>query len=144
MTRYFIPIFLVFFPFSLQAAQLYLAPDPGQSKAGREIRVEIKIRSKELVNAFDISLLYSSETLEFIKSETEKSLINLWIQKPKTEGLGKISLLGGKIGGFEGEGALAKLVFKIKAPGKVFLKFSENSLVLKHDGYGTPAPIVFK
>jgi len=142
MKRYFIPIFLALLPFSLQAAQLYLTPSSGQLKIGREFTVEIKVKSEEPVNAFGITLFYSPETLEFVKSGEKNSLINLWIQKPKAEkSEGEITLLGGKIGGFEGDGVLTKLVFKVKASGKATLKLSESSLVLKHDGYGTPAII---
>src|SRR3989344_5985897 len=142
MKRYFIHIFLALLPFSLQAAQLYLTPSSGQLKIGREFTVEIKVKSEEPVNAFGITLFYSPETLEFVKSGEKNSLINLWIQKPKAEkSEGEITLLGGKIGGFEGDGVLTKLFFKKKSAGKTLLNLAKVTSVPKHAGCGPPAII---
>ena len=85
----------------------------------------------------------SPEKVRPVAFKDKNSLINLWVQKPAAASAGKIFLTGGKISGFAGNGILAEITFRAEAPGAVSLILSPDSLVLRHDGYGTPEPTSF-
>ena len=129
--------------FRLYAAEIYVSPEKGKFRVGETIKVELRLSSLELVNAFEIILFYPPEKVRPVAFKNKNSLINLWVQKPAAASAGKIFLTGGKISGFAGNGILAEITFRAEAPGAVSLILSPDSLVLRHDGYGTPEPTIF-
>ena len=143
-----LPLFLLVFlafPLHLRAAEVYFAPAGRRfERVGDILRLEVRVSSNETLNAFELTIFYPPEKLKLLKINEKKSLINLWVKKPSAwPKEGKIFFTGGKIGGFKGDGLLAEIIFQPKEPGKARLTFSQESLILRHDGLGTPEPTSF-
>lgn len=143
-SKIFLSAILFLLPiFRLSAAEIYISPEKDKFRVGETIKVELRLSSLELVNAFEIILFYPPEKVRPVAFKDKNSLINLWVKKPAVASAGKIFFTGGKIGGFRGDGLLAEITFRAEAPGAASLTFSPDSLVLRHDGLGTIEPTNF-
>ena len=103
----------------------------------------------ENVNAFDVSLSYSSN-LTFIGSNDGSSIVNLWVEKPNVKTGGTVNFSGIIPGGFSGlvnpmnldpinnqkPGLLTELIFVGNSEGTSFVNFNKQT-TLANDGLGT-------
>jgi len=138
-------LFVAISGLSVEAAQVYLLPQTADFGVDETFISELRLNTEgENLNAFDITILYPPDILEVVELIEGRSLINLWIERPSySPEEGRIFLQGGRIGGFSGEGLLVKILFRGKETGDGLVTFAPSSLLLKHDGQGTPALGIF-
>jgi hypothetical protein len=115
---------------------LYFSLSSSDLAPGSEFTAVLFLDSPLPVNAFDIKISYSPETLEFLNYNNGDSIVSIWQSNPKAVA-GNIGLQGGIFSAFQGkEGKIIKLKFKVIAENKVSLFVAKNNLYLA-DGQGT-------
>ena len=145
--RYFIFFICVFFSYSICVAPTSAAIVKIESEV-KTLRVEdmfsvevILDTELQTVNAFETSIVFPRELLEYAASNEGESVLNLWIEKPNYNGVDTISFSGIVPGGFmQVHAPILTLTFKVIKEGQANIE-SVDSLLLLHDGLGTPTPV---
>lgn len=123
-----------------QKASLYFFPSTGSFFVDEIFPVEVRVNSGGvLINAADGIIVFDPQKLEVVKITTEKSVFNLWVQKPTfSNQQGIINFSGGVLPpSFNGPaGNIFTVHFKAKNGGQTNLTISQAS-VLADDGKGT-------
>lgn len=148
-----ITIFTIFFILNLFlinktfAANLILIPSKNLVGTGEQFYVDLMLNPEgESVNTINGSISFSSDSISFIRAEEGKSMVNLWVEKPKLEG-NKLIFSGVMSSGFSGvidpfkpeaklPGLIIRLVFETKTKGEAVFSSDIFSLNL-NDGLGT-------
>lgn len=103
-----------------------------------EFAVPVFIESSEPVNAFSVTVFYSSDELEFVGARTNDSLVDVWTKGPEGAAVGVIALEGGMQSPFVGTGGtITELIFRTKVShgeGRITLR---EPTLYKADGQGT-------
>ncbi len=119
------------------APQIYFQTPKENYNLGDEITVAIFINSVEPVNALQVELGFSANTLDFESFNTNDSIVELWRASPILLGGGIARLEGGIPKSFSGKnGEVAKLIFKAKEGGAAEL-FFRTANIYAADGLGT-------
>lgn len=151
--RVFVALLVVCIPILTRGASLYFTVPRDVVFVGEDFEVSLMLDTEgESVNAIEGTVLFPSETLVLDGIETGASVIDLWIVSPR-EDADEVSFLGVVPGGFVGvrepgtqrllPGIIATLLVKAEQAGTA--EFSvQDAQVLKHDGVGTPLPVIAK
>lgn len=147
------------------AATLSIDPEiltvgPGDTFIGT---IRLDTSQDECVNAVSIELYYPSDWMNASAVSKGESLLTLWADEPFVDREhGRVFLSGGIPAGYCGRvqgdpgktNILAKIIFSIPgnmiggkvATGEIPLAitFGSSTRVLLNDGFGTPAPLMFK
>ena len=93
----------------------------------------------EIVNAFDLTLLFPPDRLQLVSPSTGKSIAEVWTGPPQFNNrTGEIKFQGGVPGGVNvSQGLIARLTFRVRQVGVAVVKVGDESVVLLHDGKGT-------
>lgn len=140
-------LLFLFWAFKCQGAILYFEPSKGEYSKDDVFLVDLKINTeKEKINAAQIELVFPPEKLQVVAISQGGSIFALWPEPPSfSNEKGKISFVGGIPLGFEGEGKIVSIAFKVISSEKEIsfaeVNFSENSQVLLNDGFGTKAKL---
>lgn len=145
-------LFLIsnFWAFKARAAILYFEPKAGDYSRGDVFLVNLKIDTdREKINAGQVELLFPNDKLEVIEISQGNSIFTFWPQPPSfSNESGKITFVGGLPLGFEGEGKILTIAFRVifSENEKSFaeINFSPESQVLLNDGQGTKAKLETK
>lgn len=133
------------------AATLTIIPSKNMVGIGEQFYVDIMLNPEgQSVNTISGTIFYSNENISFIRAEDSKSMVNLWIEKPKQDG-NKISFAGVMPNGFNGvidpfnpkeklPGPIVRLIFEPKNQGEINFSTSSFSLNL-NNGLGTAISI---
>lgn len=130
-----------------QAVILYLEPKEGNFSKGDVFLVNLMVNTeKEKINAAKIELVFPPEKLEVVEIIKGNSIFSFWPEEPSfSNQKGLVSFIGGVPLGFEGEGKILSVAFKVNfsenETGFAEINFSENNQVLKNDGLGTETKI---
>lgn len=136
-------LLFLFWALKCQGAILYFEPSKGEYSKDDVFLVELKINTeKERINAAQIELIFPPEKLEVVEISQGSSIFTLWPEPPSfSNEKGKISFVGGVPLGFEGEGKIISIAFKVISSEKEIsfaeINFSKDSQVLLNDGRGT-------
>lgn len=133
--------------YSAQAAELYAGSAYEQIHEGQDFSVEWYLDTQgESINTIDITLEFTSETLEVTDVSYGNSLVNLWVQQPIYDNTsGTIQLTGASPGGWANTRVpLFRTSLKAVRAGKADIRIRNTSRVLKNDGNGTAATLQFK
>jgi hypothetical protein len=129
------------------AATLTLNPSKESLGIGEQFYVDLMLDPEgQSVNTIRGSVSFASDKVSFVRVEDGKSLVNLWVEKPKLEG-NTIGFAGVISNGFDGvidpfnqshklPGLIIRLIFEAENPGQVDFSTSTFSLNL-NDGLGT-------
>lgn len=120
-----------------------LEPTGGTRVVGETFVTTLKIKSTAPVNVFKGLLTFDPDKLTVQSIDYNTSIADLWAEEPwYSNGDGTINFTGGTTahGGFTGEGTLITITFTAENPGEALVKMSDMR-VLRHDGFGTEAPI---
>lgn len=102
----------------------------------QEFFITVSVTAHVPINAIDLNITYSEDTLEIISVDTGRSVITLWTETPYARD-GKIYLTGGTFRkGFLGEHEVARIKVRAKEAGDARL-FVSNSQFIAGDGQGT-------
>ncbi|MCI0542617.1 cohesin domain-containing protein [bacterium] len=127
-------------PSLASASILSLSPSTGTFEAGGVLESSILLDSEgQMVNALNIELRFPAEKLQLITPTTGNSIISLWTSQPTVNNeTGILRIQGVTPGGMNvSRGLVTNLRFRVKAPGEAFIKFTDETRVLLHDGAGT-------
>lgn len=146
--RYVIFLICIFISYtscvtSISAAILKIETDVKTLRVGDVFSVEIIVDTEsQTVNALETNIVFPSELLEFVASDEGESVLNLWIEKPNYNGVNTISFSGIAPGGFMHDHVpVLALTFKVIKEGQANIE-SVDSLLLLHDGFGTPGQVM--
>lgn len=119
------------FPARAGTAGLYLTPASGSYILGQGFSVKIVVvTGGEYINAVSTNLSYPTDLLEVRGVSTNGSFITIWAEN--NVGDGNIRVSGGlPTPGFNGEGLIATVNFKVLKPGQASIRFDEGTLVLR-------------
>lgn len=120
-----------------------LEPTSGTRIVGETFVTTLKIKSTTPVNVFKGLLVFDESKLTVTSIDYNTSIADLWAEEPwYSNGDGTINFTGGTTarGGFVGEGILITITFTAKNPGEAMVAL-EDMRVLRHDGFGTEAPL---
>lgn len=137
------------FPAITKAAILYLLPQSQTIYQGDSFVVIVRVDTEgEDINAIEGHLNFPQDKLEIIDTGKGGSVLSLWPKEPfYSNQTGEISFTGGIPGGFQGQGELLSIIFRvlprIVPRESASITFKEDSKVLLHDGKGTPAKLSF-
>jgi hypothetical protein len=120
-----------------------LEPAGGTRMVGETFVTTVKVKSTTPVNVFKGLLEFDPDKLTVTSIDYNTSIADLWAEEPwYSNGDGTINFTGGTTdrGGFVGEGTLITITFTAKGLGEAHVKLTDMR-VLRHDGFGTEAPI---
>src|SRR3989344_546935 len=136
-------IFYFLFSHSVSSAdnpRIYFEAPVKQVAPGSEFTVKVLVDTPQPINAIDIDINYSQDTLELVSLNNSKSIIDFWQGGPQNPPAGNpINLQGGSINPFTGSGGkIITLNFRAKKEGRANLSFAKSDLYYA-DGKGTRA-----
>ena len=136
-------IFYFLFSHSVSAAnnpRIYFETAVKQVAPSSEFTVKILLDAPQPINAIDVDIDYSQDTLELISLNNSKSIIDFWQGGPQNLSAEKtVNLRGGSIDPFTGSGGkIITLNFRAKKEGRANLSFAKSNLYYA-DGKGTRA-----
>ena len=132
---------------SVEAAVLYLSPQSQTVYQGESFLVEVRTDTEEEdINAIEGHLNFPQDKLEIIDIGKGGSILNLWPKEPfYSNQTGEISFIGGIPGGFQGQGGLLSIIFRVNprvTPREsASITFKDDSKILLNDGKGTPTQL---
>ena len=149
---------LSFFPFTSEAARIYLEPVSKEVNLNDTFLVNIRIDNEgECINAVDVKIAYDNKAIGAVDFSRGESVLTLWVEAPTIDhSAGIISFSGGIPGGYCGRivgdpglsNILGKIAFSTSghriegSPGDVAqVEILPSSKVLLNDGLGTPADL---
>lgn len=158
LKKYFLVTLFILAPFRIHAAELYFLPSTEKVGPGDSFYVDVMIDVEECINTVSAEIEFPSQYFSLADFFTGESILSLWIEKPETADLERLSrdgilkFSGGIPGGYCGKivgdpGAsniLGRMVFRatanfpeiaIDAPATI--NFSKNNQIFLNDGFGT-------
>ncbi|MDO8493136.1 MAG: cohesin domain-containing protein [bacterium] len=137
-------LLVVVSPFKTEASRLYFEPASISAGVGSVVKVQVLLdSSSEKINALEVAVKYPSGVLRLKDWNDGNSIINLWIQAPKTE-KGAVIFQGVIPGGYQGaKGLLLTLNFEVISRGSGTVTFEKTTQALLNDGRGTSAALKF-
>jgi hypothetical protein len=149
--KYFLPLFLllslILIPRVADAASMVLQHAP-QAIAGQEqFYVDVAVNADgDSFNGIEGGVVFSSNTLSFVRAETGASIVTYFIDQPSVQG-NTVNFSGIIVGGFDGlinpfdqskkfPGQIVRLVFAGKNPGAAVIS-TAHVHVTRNDGQGT-------
>ncbi len=134
----------LFFGNGVKAARLYFELDKKEIGITDFFSAKVFLDTGfEAINAVDLNVGFSSETLKYKDFSDGNSLINFWIVRPQSNDT-KINLAGIIANGYEGKnGLLGSLTFEAIKDGTANIFFEDNSQIAKNNENGELANIVF-
>ena len=124
------------------AAETFFGTKTQEIKTNQSFEVGVFINTdNEEINAIEGKIIFPQDLLEIKKINDGNSIINFWIEKPKSTSEGQISFSGIVPGGYNNsQGLILAVTFLSKKEGNGAIKFS-GVKVLRNDGKGTEAPL---
>lgn len=145
---------LIFLPKVALAASFSIDPDTGTYGPGDTFIATVRIDGEEdCVNAVNVAITYSKETLRAVDFSRGDSILSLWAVEPHIDtDSGSIVFAGGVPGGYCGRitgdpalsNVLGKVVFTVvgATTPRATIHFAPTSAVFLNDGLGTLAKLI--
>jgi hypothetical protein len=132
--------FLVVISRQAEAAVVKVESDFQTLRVGDTFEVYLTIDTQgELLNAAEIGLSYPAELLQLSASDTNESVVSIWLRDTNAVEKGKVTFSGVTPGGFSSANAyFLALTFTVLKEGQGLISASHAELLL-HDGLGTRA-----
>ena len=130
------------FPYHLFAAEVSFDTKSQDIKVNQLFEVGVFINTDdESINAIEGKIIFPQDLLEIKKINDGNSIINFWIEKPKSATGGQIAFSGIVPGGYnDSRGLIFSITFLAKKEGGGAIEFS-GVKALRNDGQGTEAPL---
>jgi len=135
--------FYFLFSFSLvEAAELKLTSEIQEIGTNQQFQVDLVLDTEnEEINAVEGKVIFPGDLLELKEIRDGNSIINFWIERPKTEQAGIIGFSGIIPGGYVGKkGLIFSAIFQSKNEGEGIIEVREAKTLL-NDGKGTEASL---
>jgi hypothetical protein len=140
-------LFVINFENKVEASSLLFKSSNINPSLGEQFYVDLLIDvDGKSINGIQSSLSFDNNHLKLIRVEDSKSMVNLWVEKPREE-FGIINFSGLMTNGFDGvidpfdttyrlPGHILKLIFEPVLSGETDIKINDSSLTI-NDGFGT-------
>ncbi|MDP3004286.1 MAG: cohesin domain-containing protein [Candidatus Azambacteria bacterium] len=124
------------------AAETFFWTKTQEIKVNQSFEVGVFINTdNEEINAIEGKVIFPQDLLEIKKINDGNSIINFWIEKPKSATEGQIAFSGIVPGGYnDSKGLILSIVFLAKKEGSGAIEFS-GVKALRNDGKGTEATL---
>ncbi len=132
-------VFLSFFVVApVLASEIFFSTEAGEIKINQQFEIKVFVNTeKKYMNAVEGEVVFPQDLLKIEEINDGNSMVNFWIEKPKSLQEGKISFSGITPGGYNNvEGLLFSVIFTAKKEGNGNIVFN-NIKVLQNDGLGT-------
>jgi len=126
----------------VRAAEFRIVTD-GQEALGTGTSFEAKVvidTQEESINAFEGTVLFPSDLLTPLEVREDSSIVNFWIERPRTSTSTAMRFSGITPGGFTGQGPLFSVIFRTTKLGSGTIAVA-NPRALRDNGAGSPAHI---
>ncbi|MBU4257208.1 cohesin domain-containing protein [Patescibacteria group bacterium] len=142
---FFVALFFIFYilnPRIITAAEFNLTSQAQEISVGDQFETILFLNTEgEDINAIEGKIIFPANILELKDIKDGNSIINFWIERPRSDAAGSVIFSGITPGGFRSENGLVfSLVFEPKERNKGQIEFS-GIRALKNDGLGTPADV---
>lgn len=127
-----------------QSSQISVTPREGAFEEGSTFDVPIYLNTlKSSVNAVELRIKFSPDTLSVVRPSGGKSIIGLWVEPPAYDNTkGTVDIVGAIPGGIVSDsGLVGTITFKAKSSGSATVEIRDSSQVLLDDGAGTQTKI---
>jgi len=143
--KFIILLSALFFLFSgsfVFAAEISLSAKTQEVTVGLQFQMDMSLNTdNEEINAIEGKIIFPSDILGVKEIRTANSIINFWVEKPRSDSDGQIIFSGITPGGYQGEkGLLLSLIFLPKKEGQGAVDIQEVKTLL-NDGKGTEASL---
>jgi hypothetical protein len=145
--KFAIILSIVFLAGPAHAATLYSQAANQDVYQGQTFVVDWYLDTEnQSINAVNLSLNFSTNTLEVVDANPGNSLLNLWIKNPSFDNQkGTINLIGGVSNGVRSATLpIFRVEFMAKASGEASITLDPSSQVLLNDGLGSASVLKFK
>ncbi|KKT44964.1 MAG: hypothetical protein UW34_C0006G0004 [Parcubacteria group bacterium GW2011_GWA2_44_15] len=124
------------------AAETFFGTKTQEIKVNQSFEVGVFINTdNEEINAIEGKIIFPQDLLEIKKINDGNSIINFWIEKPKSASEGQIAFSGIVPGGYnDSKGLIFSITFLTKKGGGGAIEFS-GVKKLRNDGKGTEVPL---
>ncbi|MDX1607697.1 MAG: hypothetical protein R3251_00595 [Candidatus Spechtbacterales bacterium] len=140
----FVLFSFIFFLLSLNyadASTIRLSPVNGAYEVGSTFDVSILLDTEgKTVNTIWAKLQFPPDRLQVVSPTTGRSIISIWTTPPNYDNANGTIELQGLVtpnGINTSQGLVTTITFRTKRPGNAFVRFSDETTVLLHDGHGT-------
>lgn len=133
---------LALMPVLASAAEFNLVFQTQEIRIGDQFEAGFFVNTEnEDINAIEGKIIFPEKLLELKEIKDGNSIINFWIEKPRSDSSGEVIFAGITPGGFKSEnGFVFSLIFAPKEKNEGRIEFS-GIRALKNDGLGTPADV---
>jgi len=124
------------------AAELNLISHTQEINVGQQFQVDVILNTEgEQINAIEGKITFPRDLLELKKINDGNSIINFWIEKPKSAPDGQVVFSGIVPGGYnDNQGLILSITFLAKKEGSGLIEI-QNAKTLLNDGKGTEAKL---
>lgn len=124
------------------AAEVFFDTKTTEIKANQLFEASVFINTDgDEINAIEGKITFPQDLLEVRKINDGNSIINFWIEKPKSVSAGQIVFSGVVPGGYRGDqGSILSVTFLAKKVGAGIIEFN-GIKALRNDGQGTEVPL---
>jgi hypothetical protein len=144
--KYLLPALVIIASFLIVApafaAETFFGTKTQEIKVNQLLEVGVFINTdNEEINAIEGKIIFPQDLLEIKKINDGNSIINFWIEKPKSTSEGQIAFSGIVPGGYnDSQGLIFSITFLAKKEGSGAIEFN-GVKALRNDGKGTEAPL---
>jgi hypothetical protein len=140
--KYLIIVMLVFAAMPVFAVEVSFDKKTQEIKVNQLFDVGVFINTdEESINAIEGKITFPQDLLEVKKVNDGNSIINFWIEKPKSTSDGQIAFSGIIPGGYnDSRGLIFSITFLAKKEGSGLIEI-QNAKTLLNDGKGTEAKL---
>jgi len=135
-------IFAFYIKGIVSAAELNLISHTQEIAVGQQFQVDVILNTEgEQINAIEGKIIFPRDLLELKKINDGNSIINFWIEKPKSAPEGQIVFSGIVPGGYnDNQGLILSITFLAKKEGSGLIEI-QNAKTLLNDGKGAEAKL---
>lgn len=137
----FIFVSLIVITTPAYAAEFRVVTDGHTLDTGASFEAKVIIDTQgESINAFEGAVTFPSDALTPLEVREGGSIVNFWIEQPRTSTSSAVRFSGITPGGFTGRGSLFSVIFRAAKSGSGTIAVA-NPRALIDDGAGSPAQV---
>ncbi|HEY4516748.1 MAG TPA: cohesin domain-containing protein [Candidatus Paceibacterota bacterium] len=145
LKKYFLPTFIFITLYvnvpPAYAAEFGVVANPSTFGKGAAFEARVIIDTQgESINAFAGAVTFPSDLLTPLEVREGGSIVNFWIEEPRTATSSTVRFSGITPGGFNGKALLFSVIFRAAEPGSATIAV-ESPRALRNDGVGSPARV---
>lgn len=135
-------VFLLSATVTFAASSVFIETEPAIPAAGSEFVARVYVQSSQPLNGYEVTVSFSPGDVELVRTDTSRSLIDVWPKQPVEYNDGRIQWSGASIAPFIGErGELFALRLRAISTTSTTVTVRSGTAVYLANGKGTKVPI---